>query len=358
MKRWIAAIALAAASPAAAAPGGPYQAFAAYLENYRKEKRIPALAALIVRDGRVAWEAAYGWSDDEGEVPATPDTVFWVASLTKPIAATAILKEAAEGRLSLDLPMTRDPGWAETCAWLSGSDIPFGGGGREADGTPVPKLDCSPHKLADVLDMRVNEGDGFVYNPIVFARLDRAILGGGGRPLGEMVRANVLAPAGMVDTALGWRDAEAGAAHRLLAPPFQVGAAGPEKRPLPDDDFRAAAGIYTSVRQLARFDIAFDRGALLPPVWQARVTDAWRARPGYAFGWFNQAWKGRRLMWHSGWEPNSYSAIYLKVPDEKLTLIVLANSEALWWGNSLVRAEIEKSPVAERFLSLFTSPER
>ena len=36
-----------------------------------------------------------------------------------------------------------------------------------------------------------------------------------------------------------------------------------------------------------------------------------------------------------------------------LTLIVLANTEALWWGNSLARAEIQRSPVAAAFLEAF-----
>jgi hypothetical protein len=58
-------------------------------------------------------------------------------------------------------------------------------------------------------------------------------------------------------------------------------------------------------------------------------------------------------MWHSGWDEGRYSAIYLKAPAQRVTLIVLANTEALWWGNSIVRAEIERSPVATKFLDEF-----
>ena len=45
--------------------------------------------------------------------------------------------------------------------------------------------------------------------------------------------------------------------------------------------------------------------------------------------------------------------MYLKVPDQGLTLIVLANTEGLWWDNSLVRAEIDKSPIVAAFLAGF-----
>ena len=105
------------------------------------------------------------------------------------------------------------------------------------------------------------------------------------------------------------------------------------------------------MRQLARFDRAFDQGLLLPPEIQARVLDERAVSVGYSLGWFHQRVDGRRLLWHSGWQPDAYSALYLKLPEEGLTLIVLANSEALWWGNSLARAEVEKSPIAAAFLA-------
>ena len=41
------------------------------------------------------------------------------------------------------------------------------------------------------------------------------------------------------------------------------------------------------------------------------------------------------------------------MPGKRLTLIVLANTEAIWWGNSLVKAEVAESPIAQRFLDEF-----
>lgn len=54
-----------------------------------------------------------------------------------------------------------------------------------------------------------------------------------------------------------------------------------------------------------------------------------------------------------GWWERAYSALYLKLPDERLTLILLANSEGLWWGNPLDAAEVERSPFAAAFLRRF-----
>ncbi|WP_249171939.1 serine hydrolase [Erythrobacter sp. JK5] len=155
----------------------------------------------------------------------------------------------------------------------------------------------------------------------------------------------------MKDTALGWRDPDGGAALRYLAEPFDVVDGRAVKQPLPDDDFRAAAGIIASPRAIAQFDIAFDSGMF------AGTADLIATPVGplgdYRDGWFLEDWNDQRLMWHSGWNEKQYSALYLKVPQKRLTLIVLANTEAVWWSNSLVKAEIVESPIALRFLEQF-----
>lgn len=331
--------------------------FAQFLENFRKANKIRALTALIVKDGAIVWEQALGTSDDEGEIATTMDTTFSIASVTKPIAATAILREASAKRVSLDLPLSSDPGWAEFCEWFSGSAIVFGGGGAADDGSRIAPVDCNRNlTLSDILNMRVNGGPdaGFVYNPMTYARIGRAIEGAGKRPLRAIVRDNVLKPAKMENVALGWHDPDGGSALRLLAPPFAINEDGRlEKNSFSDDDFRAASGIIASARHLAQFDIALDIGKLLPREWMERVFNDEELSPGgdYRWGWFNQDWQGHRLYWHSGWDPDHYSAIYLKIPDQKLALIVLANNDRLWWGNSLVRAEIDKSPVVAKFLA-------
>ena len=346
--------ALALLFGAANAQAQDYEDFGAFLEEFREESGTPALSAVIVADGEIAWEGYYGWSDDEGDVPTGPETTYKIASTTKPMAATAIIAEANAGGLSLDLPMSADEGFAGTCEWLSGSPIPFGSGGEDAYGNPVAPMDCSvPLTLAQMLDMRAN-GDSFVYNPVAFARIDRAIRGAGGRDLRAILRDRVAQPAGMRDVALGWRDPEGGDALRFLAPPFHVVDGRPVKQVLPDDDLRAAAGIIASPREMAKFDIAFDRGLLIPRASIRRLIDAEIGPLGdYRQGWWLEDWNGQRLMWHSGWNEQKGSALYLKVPDKRLTLIVLANTEALWWDNSLVRAEVAKSPIAKRFLEQF-----
>jgi len=63
----------------------------------------PAMALTIVHQGALAYEAAFGWLDPETEcLPATPDTRFDLASVSKLFTATAFLSYVSQGRLQLD----------------------------------------------------------------------------------------------------------------------------------------------------------------------------------------------------------------------------------------------------------------
>jgi hypothetical protein len=67
-----------------------------------------------------------------------------------------------------------------------------------------------------------------------------------------------------------------------------------------------------------------------------------------------QDYRGETLVWHAGWDEEAgFSALYLKVPARRLTLILLANGEGLHWGNPLDAAMVERSPFARAFLKRF-----
>ncbi len=66
---------------------------------------VSSLALAVARNGKILWEAAFGWADVERRIPATPDTMFSVASTTKPFTATALMILAERGRIDLDRPV-------------------------------------------------------------------------------------------------------------------------------------------------------------------------------------------------------------------------------------------------------------
>ena len=64
--------------------------------------RIPGAVVLVSRDGTVVHRDARGVTDPGGTHPLRPQTVLWLASLTKPVTAVALLMLADEGKLELD----------------------------------------------------------------------------------------------------------------------------------------------------------------------------------------------------------------------------------------------------------------
>ena len=333
-----------------------FAAFGEYLEEFRVANNTPAISALIIENREVVWEAYLGTSDDEGDFATTADTTYYIASVTKPIAATAILAESLEGAIDLNAPMSADPAWERFCERFRTTPIPFMSGGEDMFGNEISPVDCEkPTTLGEMLDMRAN-GDAFVYNPIAFARIDRVIRGSGGRDLRTIVRERVQVPAAMQDVGLGWRDPDAGSALRWLAMPHHVREGRIAKQPYPDDDFRAAAGIIANPLAIAAFDIAYDDGLIVPLDYRAQVVRGEAIGPlgDYRMGWWLEEYNGQRLIWHSGKDDEKYSALYLKMPEQEMTLIVLANTEAIWSeGSSVVEARVSQSPVARRFLELF-----
>lgn len=70
---------------------------------------LAGVATLVWRDGKVVQAAGVGWQDMEAKRPMQRDTLFRIASMTKPITSAAALMLFQEGRFALNDPITR---WA------------------------------------------------------------------------------------------------------------------------------------------------------------------------------------------------------------------------------------------------------
>ena len=67
-----------------------------------REARVPGLAACIVKDGAIAWEHGYGHANIARDRPATPETLFMLASISKTVMAVAVMQAVEDGLLNLD----------------------------------------------------------------------------------------------------------------------------------------------------------------------------------------------------------------------------------------------------------------
>ena len=75
------------------------------MRSFIEKHRVPGAALAVVDHGRLVYARGYGYADLATHEPVTPDSLFRIASLSKPITAVAILKLAEEKKLGLDDPV-------------------------------------------------------------------------------------------------------------------------------------------------------------------------------------------------------------------------------------------------------------
>lgn len=96
--QWLAAAELSAEKKAAVD---------AAVEKFMKEKRVPGLSAAIVVDHDLCYQRGYGMADVENEVPATPQSVYRLGSISKMLTAVAVMQLVEQGKLDLDAPIQK-----------------------------------------------------------------------------------------------------------------------------------------------------------------------------------------------------------------------------------------------------------
>ena len=144
-----------------------------------------------------------------------------------------------------------------------------------------------------------------------------------------------------------------------MAVPYKVDSRGrAERTELPPMPMSASGGLVTTVRDLARFDATLDSAVILRQetldmAWNPLITPSGFVSP-MGLGWFVQSHRGERVVWHFGMIANAYSSLVVKLPDRKLTFILLANSDGLSAPFQLSSGNVTRSLFATLFLRLVT----
>ena len=92
-------------APHSVAGGKPDERFASFdkmLTKFLKTHRVPGVAVAVTDQGRLAFSRGYGYADVAAREPVKPDSLFRIASISKPITAVAILQLIEQDRLTLD----------------------------------------------------------------------------------------------------------------------------------------------------------------------------------------------------------------------------------------------------------------
>lgn len=112
------------------------------IQTYMDRGEITGAVTLVARHGQIVYHEAQGVRDQASGEPMTLDTLFRVASMSKPIAGTAVMMLVEEGKIRLDDPVSRFlPSFENTMVAVARPGQ--GGGGRGGRGG-TPQFDTVP----------------------------------------------------------------------------------------------------------------------------------------------------------------------------------------------------------------------
>jgi CubicO group peptidase (beta-lactamase class C family) len=311
-----------------------------------EQYKVPGVAVSLVQ-GEAVWSKGYGLADKEQGVPVAADTVFQAASISKAVTSWGVMRLVEKGQLELDAPveqyLTRwhlppsnyDASGVTIRRLLShNAGLSVGGYPGLSPDLALPSLEESlsgNNGGAGRVQIVVEPGTQYNYSGGGYTLLQLIIEEVTGETFSAYMQREVLDPLGMVHSSFEWRED--------LRPATAIGytASG---LPYPNFLFteKAAAGLYTTAADLARFVAAempgpngelAGRGVLLPETLDLMSTPIFPLQTGAAQGLGQSILTipdGSKVLQH--WGDNSGWKGYIAAnPKWGVGFVILTNSD-------------------------------
>lgn len=330
----------ATAVAAASLDARQIEALRTEIEAARVEQSVPSLAVAVAKDGKILWQEGFGWADRERRIVATEHTTYSLASISKPITATALMVLVQAGKVDLDAPVNDYLGSVKLRSGVG--DARLATVRRVANhmaGLPdhfnpfyadepyrAPSMDETLRRYGFLLSVP-SEHAYYEYSNLGYGVLDYIVERVSGRSYASYLRNEVFIPLGMTRSSVG------------IGPglePYAATRYDPDGLPLPAYDFDSpgASAVYASAHDLLRFGMFHvrtplpDQKAILST---ASLTEMQRRTSGdvtmgYSVGFNTSERSGYQVVSHGG-VMAGVSTQLLMVPAEKLVVVVLCNTK-------------------------------
>jgi CubicO group peptidase (beta-lactamase class C family) len=295
-------------------------------------QKIPGISIAVIENGKILKARGYGFADLELDVPASAETVYQLASVTKQFTAAAIMLLAEDGKLDLDdkisKHLTNAPdAWNQITvrqlltmtSGIKDYNQPLGDSHDDFDYEKLERLIAS-------FPLQFQPGTKWAYsnsNYILLALLIQRITG---KTYDEFLADRVFRPFGMTTTR---RDNPSDLVKNRAALYELKGSNIVNSRFVNPTLFNNGdGGLLTTVLDMAKWDAALYPGKLfkasaLEQIWQPASFDG-RALKHYGFGWYLNEAGNQRIALHGGGRPGSSTQIS-RFLDAKITVVVLIN---------------------------------
>ena len=320
----------------------------------QRERRLPAIAAAVLRDGELIWESAIGAADVEAGIDATPDTQFRCGSITKTLTAAAIMQLRDAGELDLEDTLDMHVEGAAHTPSIRRLLSHASGLQRETqDDSWITLRFASPDELLETLEnaeMVLPSGARFHYSNLAYALLGIVVERVSGLRYTDYVRERLFEPLGL---------------SRLSFEPEPPAAKGYVGQPYADGVWNAidvetgawasAGQLWGTVGDLCRWGAFLadpDESVLATKSAEEMRTvqvlaDHERWTAGYGLGLALRRDGERILAGHSGSMPGFIAMLFFS-PGDKVVTAALTNESHGLIGDlalALVRTTVEEWPV-------------
>jgi CubicO group peptidase (beta-lactamase class C family) len=321
-----------------------------YVRSEMQRQRIPGLALLVARDGKIVRAQGYGFSNLELQVPVKPETVFQSGSVGKQFTATAVMMLVEEGKINLDDPITRylrqgPASWNQvTVRELLSHTAGFTDYPEEFD-FRKDYTEADLLKIVEAIPLAFPPGTNYSYANLGYLTLGILIHQVTGEFYGDFLQERIFRPLGMTTTRI-ISEADVvpnrAAGYRLVK-----GELKNQEWVSPTLNTTADGALYFSILDLAKWDAALYTEKLLhrssfEQMWTPEKLLNGKPNPGaYGFGWRIANKNGHHLLDHGGsWQ--GFEVHISRYVDDKLTVVVLTNL-----------ADAEPGKIADRVAKMY-----
>lgn len=325
----------------------------------------PGCAMAIYDGGRTVYERGYGMASLEHDLRITPETVFYVGSVSKQFTAMAAALAIQQGRLSADDSIRKHlpelPPYAEGItvrhlvhhtSGLRDYNTLLSIAGRRGD----EAFDNPTVLRMTARQTALNFGPGteYLYSNTGYTLLATVVERATAVPFAEYADAQIFRPLGMEVTHFHTDES------RLVK--WRAFAYGRRDESYtletPSNERAGAGGVYTNVHDLLKWDENFYTGRVggraLVEALQVPGTLANGSRLTYAWGLQVGSYRGLRIVEHGG-SLGGYRAHLTRFPDQHVSVAALCNLAGITPG-TLVR-QVADVHLANRFTAPRTAPQ-
>lgn len=325
-----------------------YDAIDAYIMKQMHQLKIPGASLAIVEGNQIVHMRGYGQARPQGESP-TPQTPFFIGSLTKSFTALAIMQLVEAGKVNLDTPVQYYLPWFQVADPLASAQITVrhllnqtSGFSEAAGRIPLSNFDNSPNateRQARILAKQALKhpvGTACEYSNANYNLLGLIIEAGSGETYANYIQNHIFSPLDMKQSYFS--PAEAKQNGLAIGHQYWFGSPSPAPDiPVPRGSLPSGQ-LIASAEDMAHYLIAqlnegrYCSAQILSPAGinemhngVAEYTQLGLSFGKYGMGWFIDELNDTKIVWHTGIVPNFFSYMAL-LPEQNKGVILLMNS--------------------------------